>query len=139
MTEMTIGEWRERGYRMVWSIHKDESYAEFEARPYINDSTGSRDFQNIILDFTAPEGMPDGTYRAHVSYADRNGEAEGIVIRDGEFDPTPTEAAILEAACRTFGVNPDAVRSRQTGIDHVFIESLTWDQAKNHFEAGLGS
>ena len=125
---MTIGEWWNLGFKMVWSINDEDSWREFDK---IDTYTCTEEqwkeaYDNILLDFTAPEELPDGTYTVmHHGYYWAKGF--GALVQNRQFIPVPTEAAILEAVCQSYGISVNDLKRGRAGIDHVYIEGFRWD------------
>ena len=121
----TYGDWRNAGFAMVWSIFKD----------YPEDD----DINAAILDFSAPEGLPNGEYRIRHEGYGRTGDSIGAIVRDGEFEPISTEVAVLRAVALTYGLDPVAVEEGREGLDYRFIESFRWNEESGYLEVGIGS
>ena len=130
-TTMTIGDWRNKNYRMIWSIYDKNSYAEFNAKPYYTREQSRADYRQILLDFRAPENTPDGIHKvrhgSRQSGLPDEGVSVGIIVRDGHFLPDPTEATVYEAVCKSYAIPQEAILARRRVLDHVFIESFEWD------------
>ena len=138
--EMTSAEWAEQPFTMTWSIrnHADED-AFRHARPYYTHAQFRAAFDKIRLDFTAPPGMPDGIHTVYHDTLESIGVSVGVIVRDGHFLPHPTEAAIMEAVAKSYGVDPAAVRRGQAGFDRVFIEDFRWHPETQRLQAFTGS
>ena len=140
MATMTIGQWHANNYNMIWSIRNKESAKAFDDMALtFTDDTWKQHYDEMMLDFTAPNEVPDGTYRVRYTYVNRVGESEGVVIENGAFVPAPTEAAVFQAVCQTFGLTPQEARSGPRKLSHICIENFRWNQEHNCLEVGVGS
>ena len=105
-------DWQERGMEMDGNV----AFAMAFSRAY--------DAQELELD--APHGMEDGIYDFRVEK--RTVVFNGIVVKDGKFDPLLTAHAIYMAQYEFFG---------SSRFDHVYIEAIRWDGFR--FEVTIGS
>ena len=140
---MTIGEWNSKPFNMVWSIYNEESYNEYDDKPYgSSPEKDVEDYESILLDLTAPEGVPDGMYPVyHCAGLNKHdeGKSVGVMVCNGQFVPEPTQASVFEAVCQSYGVTADDVRTGKEFINHVFIEGLDWDDERRAFKVTTGS
>ena len=129
--KMTAGQWRQAGYPMVWSIYQEGAY------------DGQEEHARAQLDLSAPEGMADGIYNVfHHAFTgvSRIGRAGGVEIRQGHFVPGPTQEAIFQAVCRSYGLDPETVsRTEEPPFSHFYIEHIGWDPEDNEFVVFTGS
>lgn len=146
---MTIGEWREKGFIMVWSIWNRDSEEEYFTWA---DSSGSRfrtdpesamkedhtRYRAIELDLRAPEGCPDGIFPI-LHNGTTEGRSGGVIVRDGQFIPDNIAQAAAEAVCASYGTTKDEVITGRRAINHVFIEGFTWIPALGALEVHTGS
>ena len=137
---MTIGEWRNANYFMHWGIYDQASWEEFDAVDNVSEQEWKDAYNRVKLDFTAPEGAPDGTHKVYVAHYDHPPRyGLNAVIRDGMFVPEPTDGAVLEAACNTFGANILDVRRTRKGMEKRFIEAFAWGERRGALRVQLGS
>ena len=154
--EMTMGEWDAKPqFHMSWcaTVEEDDAAAErvydeivksmkADGRERLNEDENKRwqeAYDNRRLDLTA-RGIPDGMHTVyHVAYRDHVGRSAGLIVRDGKFEPYSTQATVFEAVCKSYGTTADEVRSRKSGIDHVFIEAMVWDAEQNAIRVCTGS
>ena len=155
---MNIGEWHSNpNFKMVWSINNRASYDAYDEladsickaaiAKGLSDLTDAdeqllRDGYDLIeLDFTAPEGTPDGVHRVREKYVHgpKQPVVHGVEVRDGRFVIEPTEDAVLRLVCAEYEVTADSVRSGEEGIDHVYIERFFWNAEENLLEVSIGS
>ena len=124
--EMTVKDWEDAGYRMVWCIYDPESERKFKEKW----TEHTEEYDKILLDMSSPAGTPDGTHVVRQS-GFCNGEIRtervmGVEVSGGRFVPGPTDQAIFEAACRSYGLNPLEVQEERQSLNHVFIEEINW-------------
>ena len=130
---MTIAEWRNKNYRMTWSIFDKDSYAAFNAKPYYFREQSRADYQQILLDFRAPENTPDGIHKvrhgSRQSGLPADGVSVGVIVRDGHFlpDPPRPQATVYEAACKSYAIPRASILARRRVLEHLFIDSYEWD------------
>lgn len=126
----TFKDWEEAGFVMRWSIfgeHPDD----FE-------------YEDWPLDFSAPEGVPDGAYQVQITTRHGTGTSGKIAdsyaqIVNGKFDPYHTERACLEAVTASYGMLPAQVLSKGRGLDHIFIERFRFDEETGMLIVSVGS
>ena len=146
---VTRGDWDQQPrFWMEWSITVQEDEDEYNQAVDSGEFKGwSREedhqrWSSIRLDFTAPAGTPDGLHTVYhiAGYQDPQvGASAGLIVRDGKFEPHSTQAAVLEAVCKSYGITADAVRTGREGIDHVFIEDFVWNPERRALEVQTGS
>ena len=141
--EITIQDWREMGLQMVWSIHNEEDRQRHQQTRFQTDEEARDDYRRTRLDLEAPEGMEDGVYGAFHRSGWRDmperGESHGVTVQEGRFLPEPTDAAIFEAVCRSYRVDPQEAPEGRARIDHVFIEKVTHHPGNRMLEVFTGS
>ena len=136
---MTQGDWNEAGFVMFWSIPNRAEYEAFNRKEHGSHEAFCKAYDAVGLDFNAPHGTPDGEVAVY-HYAGRlRGESEGVVVKDGVFEPVSTERAVLEAVARSYDLEPEDVRERLVCIDHRFIEKFRWDAERSALEVVTGS
>ena len=154
---MTIREWHDNPrFRMRWSIYDEESYAAYDAKSeaiYVAAREAGRgatieeeqmlqdDYGDVFLDLRAgdiPEGMHPVYHRSGRKKSDE-GRSVGVLVEDGYFIIEPTQAAIFEAVCKSYGTTANAVRLGEDFINHVFIEYVTWDAEQRAVCISTGS
>ncbi len=125
---MTVQHWRDAKFHMRWSIYDRRSYDDFKRRrPFANGDDRRRAHGNVLLDFRAPEGTPDGIHTVYHDTRQRRGQSCGVIVRDGLFVPHPTQGAVLEAVAKSYNVNPTDGRAGRDSLGHIFIEAFAWD------------
>ena len=133
---MTNGEWREAGFKMSWSIYDHESWETFIAMADdLEEDEAKAAHNNILLDLSAPKGMPDGIHTVRHIF----GHAHGVEVRNGQFVPAPTDDAMYAAVCRSYGLDQDSIQKGIAPIDHVYIEIVEWDEEDKELLVFIGS
>ena len=119
---MNIGNWNYH-YRTVWSIYDEASYKAYEEQRgmFIEHL-----YEQIKLDLSALDDMPDGEYSVVYKYLDKRGEASWVLVNDGEFVPTYTDLAFYKAISRAWGWSEEEIESGRASPGHIFIEKITW-------------
>ena len=121
---MTIEEWENENFPMVWAIHMPGW-----------DDVDMDHYGDVVLDLRT--NIPDGIYNVvHLYPHCPDGVGIGCIVQDGQFDPASTASACHEAVCNGFGV---ALDDEDGGIDHIYIESLEWNEEKQAIELIAGS
>ena len=159
MTIRTEGDWNDqRQFRMIWNIcnQADKQAAEDkidelrhqaragEISPLELHISLSRCYHRVRLDLSVPDGVPDGLHQVFHRSGWRDlppeGVASGVVVRDGQFDPHSTEAAVYAAVCRSYGIPDQCFQSSPYPvIDHVYIQAFVWDADTQRLEVITGS
>ena len=140
-TPMTIGQWKSQQFIMHWSIYDRNSINGFQAREasYTDEATWRQAFGETLLDFTAPEGTPDGSHTVYHQRSHKTGESHGVIVVDRQFVPHPTQNAVMEAVAKSDGVDPDHLRQGKAVINNIFIEGFEWHPETQRLEVFTGS
>ena len=141
---MTIGEWRKAGFVMRWSIYDQESKSAYDAWLEETEDPDPKEerqrYMNIRLDLSVPAGTPDGAHRVRTGKREVGGQRLGrAVVKNGRFIPAPTERAIFEAVCAEYGITEEDVITGRAGLDHIYIEKLSWDAEQKELSVFMGS
>ena len=124
----TYGEWAALDHPMRWSgpfVDYSEVERFFEDNP--SDPAPEELWNRQPFQLNVPEGVADGTYVVRydgVSWKDISpvrGRAQGVVVKNGKFDPIPTADAIFKAYLMAHGLPEDT-----SSIHHQFIEGLQY-------------
>ena len=156
----TVKEWAAaKGLMLSWCIENEDDRANADAKIEI-DAEWYAAMGNKRLDFTAPEGTPDGVHqvrhRAYVlksekrndgypppfsagDYGYKEGFGEGVIVTDGKFEPISTENAVLTAVARSYSKDPIAVRMGTVMFNYVFIEAFEWNDELQMLDVHMGS
>lgn len=132
---LTIKDWEDLNYPMVWSIYHRASHKKFEnfARKHRDDNqTWHEAYGRIELDLTAPPGAPDGLHQVHYDDPNYTGAGSAAIIANGRFHARTAAYAAMLAAC-------DALKTRPGRLDHVYIEAWRYDQETGRLYVTLGS
>ena len=135
-TSLTIGQWEEASYPMIWSIYDEESYAKSEILIESNSNLFIIAYKNILLDLSAPDDIPDGVHNVYYYEGDL---VSGVTVKDREFVPGPTVDAVLETVCSLYRITGKDVKEGREGLDHVYIEGFEWDKERQAIQVHLGS
>lgn len=137
---VTIGDWHRRCPYMTWQPADAESYESFRSRAFPDEEAFAAAYEAVILDLTAPRELPDGNYSI---FCDRGGtpsRTPGVTVRLGNFIPENIHNTAFEVLCRSYGINPDHVRTGSHPVpDHRHIEKITWDPAMAALILQVGS
>ena len=139
----TVKEWKHaKGLVMGWCIRDDADCDDVKfLDQFETDEEYHKAIGNIRLDYTAPEGTPDGVHRVrHTSWGkgSNEGYGEGVVVKDGKFEPISTEEAVLTAVALSFYADPMEVRIGDE-LNHVFIEGFSWNEELQLLDVFMGS
>ena len=146
---MTIGEWQDKGFIMMWSIFNRQSEEEYEEWRAGNENRIKADpesftheeqtaYMAIELDLRAPEGCPDGMFPIlHNGIIE--GRSAGVLVRNGQFVPDNIAQAAAEAVCASFNTTKNEVITGRKALNHVFIEGFTWIPSLGVLEVHTGS
>ena len=135
---LTRGQWSNGPFIMDWcATIKDDDEAFIASTS--KDGWNPDAYDNIRLDFSTPEGTPDGEHRVYSKGWDGEGIGEGVVVQDGQFEPISTERAVLDAVARSYGADPDDIRVGYKELHHIFIEGFKWDADRQMLEVHMGS
>ena len=122
---MNIREWEEVQPTVVqWSMYdKSEDI-------YYNGNDDEYDIEYGKIGLMLDADYPDGVYDAYVdNHIVGVGRYNGVVVKDGKFDPVETSKAIYNASLIAW----------KGEFDHVFIEELNWNEDLNAFVVKMGS
>ena len=137
---MTIAQWDKERFIMDWSIYDQRSYQRFEDNePYPDLEAQSLALQQVLLDLTAPEGTPDGILTLFHDNLGSIGTSCGVIVRDCQFVPHPTQNAIMETVAKSCGVDPADLRQGKAAINYIFIEAFDWHPDTQRLEVFTGS
>ena len=128
-------EWSKLESRFFWCIWKDHEE--------------DADVETWILDFDAPESLPDGIYDVQ----SQSHRVSGVEIKDGKFVPSASTrnaiylVGLLSDLAFVKGFsNPDNLKKRLLNsfevteyLWHPFLERLSWDEKIKTFETFFGS
>lgn len=140
MDQPTVSEWRRRRPHMTWEIFDKESVAAMDSLALKDNRDLCEAHDRLLLDLNAPRGLPDGSYTITCDRGPVDGFAPGVIVEHGRFSPENIHDAALAATCHSFRMDLDAVRNgRDRAPDHVHIEAVTWDPARDTLLLQLGS
>ena len=124
---------------MIWAKHDKESYADLDSIAFRDNEHLAEAYGRVLLDMTAPQGLPDGTYNLTCDRGPQTVTTSRVIVKDGRFIPENIHEATLDTACRSFRIDPDAVRSGKTPVpDHKHIDAVTYCPSRNTLVLQLG-